>query len=286
MEHHEEIMKRFVKKSLEKLNQVESLIKSYPNGNKYFAAVVNGKDVDYYKGNLRIVDTKGNVVKEVEPLNYQDAIKEHSFEWTYIKPVTIKEEEYPEGAIRSGPIARINITDKLGTPWADELLEAFRSKFGRYAWDPLLYHEARVIESVHMFELLKDLLESPELMEGPYLVDTNDMKNERGVGLTEAPRGILIHDVVAYQPDDEVKVKKFNIITPTALNAAAIENDLRVSLVGKNVNEIEKELYAMVSSVVRSYDPCMACATHSVSKGPALAVKIVERGKVVKVIKG
>ncbi|UXD22321.1 hypothetical protein IPA_03495 [Ignicoccus pacificus DSM 13166] len=286
LEKHEEVMKKFVKMALDKLASVEDLIKSYPNGNKYFGAVVQGNKSDYYEGKLKIVDQKGNVVKEVDPIDYQKALKEYTFDWTYIKPVTVVDEEYPEGAIRVGPISRINIIDSFGTPWADELLENFRQKFGRYAWDPLLYHEARVIESVHMFEMLKELIEMPEMWEGEYLIDTNGMKNERGVGLTEAPRGILIHDVTATEKDGEVVVKKFNIITPTAVNAAAIENDLKKFLLGKNLKDVEQDLYRMVSSVVRSYDPCMACATHSVSKGPSMVIRIREKGKEVRVIKG
>ena len=282
---HKPVLEDFVKRALEKLSQVEDLIKYYPNGTEYFAAVVSGKNVDYYEGKLRIVDQKGNVVSEVEPIDYQKAVDEHSFDWTYIKPVTVKGEGYPKGAIRVGPIARVNITDNLGTPWADELLEDFRKKHGRYAWHPLLYHEARVIESVHMFELLEDLLKMPELREGPYLIDGEEMKNERGVGLTEAPRGVLIHDVQAKEEEGEIRVNRFNIITPTAINATAMENDLRKLLVGKSLSDVENELYSMVSSVIRSYDPCMACATHSVSKGPSLKIKIVEKGKVIKVIK-
>jgi len=285
LDKHKPVLEEFIKRSLERLSQVDDIIMSYPNGTGYFAAVVNGNNVDYYEGKLRIVDEKGNLVKEVDPLHYQDALDEHTFEWTYIKPVTVKGKGYPEGGIRVGPIARVNITNKLGTPWADELLEEFRKKYGRYAWNPLLYHHARVIESVHMFEMLENLLELPELREGPYLMDTEAMKNERGVGLTEAPRGTLIHDVYAKEENGEVKVSKFNIITPTAINATAMENDLRKVLVGKSLKDVKERLYAMVSSVIRSYDPCMACATHSVSKGPSLAVKIVENGKVVKVIK-
>ncbi len=282
----EKSLEKFVKLAKKYLDKISDKISSFPNGAEYFAAVTKGSTVDYYEGTLKIVDEKGRTAKEVSAGEYTSAIKEYTFDWTYIKPVTVTWKDYPEGSIKSGPIARINITDKMGTPMADALLEEFREKHGRYVWDPLLYHEARIIESVHTFELIKELLEEPSLLEGDYIVDTSDMVNERGVGLIEAPRGILIHDVKAVQ-NDEVRIKKLNIITPTAINAAAIEADLRVSFNGKSLKEMdEKELYNMVSSVVRAYDPCMACATHAINKGPSLMLIIRKGNEVLKRIKG
>ncbi len=200
-------------------------------------------------------------------------------EWSYIKPVTVAWEEYPRGSIKSGPIARINAANSLGTPKADELLKEFRERYGK-SLHPLFYHHARVIETVHMYELLKDLMETPDLYEGEYLAEPDGMNSERGVGALEAPRGVLFHDVRAIEKDGSVRVSKFNIITPTALNAAAIEADLKAFLVGRKLKDMgDRGLYEAVSSVVRSYDPCMACATHSVNRIGGFKIVITRNGK-------
>ncbi|ALU12310.1 hypothetical protein EYM_02305 [Ignicoccus islandicus DSM 13165] len=178
----------------------------------------------------------------------------------------------------------MNATGKLGTHKADELLELFREEYDR-PLRPLFYHHARVIETVHMFELLKELMDNPELYEGEYLAEPDGMRLERGVGGLEAPRGVLFHDVRAVEDNGTVRVAKFNIITPTALNAAAMEADLRAYLIGKNVKALgDQGLYAAVSSIIRSYDPCMACATHSVNRIGGFKIAIVKNGKEVKTI--
>ena len=282
----EEKFEKFEKKAKKYLREVEPKLLQYPNGAEYHAAFMQGDKVDYYGGKFVLFDSKGNIAKEVDPQRYEEAIKEYVVPWSYIKPVTVAWKEYPEGSIRSGPVSRVNMTSGYETPVAQALLQEFRERYGRFNWHPLLAHEARIIEIAHTLELIKGILESPELFEGDYLVDVDSMKNERGVGAIEAPRGVLFHDVRAKQDNSIVKVAKFNIITPTALNAAAMEADLRAYLVGKDVKEMgDYGLYSAVTNVIRSYDPCMACATHSVNKLGGFLIEIRNRGKVIKRIK-
>lgn len=81
-----------------------------------------------------------------------------------------------------------------------------------------------------------------------------------GVGFTEAPRGTLFHKL---ELDDEGRVVKANIITPTAMNIANIEADMRILAEllleqGKSQDAIQLE----VEKLVRAYDPCLSCSVH------------------------
>lgn len=82
----------------------------------------------------------------------------------------------------------------------------------------------------------------------------------RGVGFTEAPRGVLIHDL---ELDGEGNVVRANIVTPTSQNIANLEADMRALaelLVGQGCSEADIRLG--VEKLVRAYDPCLSCSVH------------------------
>lgn len=80
----------------------------------------------------------------------------------------------------------------------------------------------------------------------------------RGVGVVEAPRGILYHD---YSFDREGRVAHANVITPTAMNCANIEKDLKVSA-QRLLDRGEADMKGKLELLVRAYDPCISCSTH------------------------
>lgn len=81
-----------------------------------------------------------------------------------------------------------------------------------------------------------------------------------GTGLVEAPRGLLIHH---YGVDDLGRIAAADILTPTAINQAAMEAQLLADLA-----EIEDEvaLSSVAERIVRAYDPCISCAVHVLRK--------------------
>ncbi len=105
-------------------------------------------------------------------------------------------------------------------------------------------------------ELVDILLKLPD----PKL-EKSAREKGRGVGLVEAPRGLLVHDYSC----EAGYVIDANIITPTAYNLDDIEKyignaALNLNKQGKNENQIAFEL----EKIARAYDPCISCATHIV----------------------
>lgn len=80
----------------------------------------------------------------------------------------------------------------------------------------------------------------------------------RGVAVMEAPRGLLFHE---YELDKSGDILHCNIITPTAIFLANLENDLRV-LLEENRKLSDKKLKHLIRTLIRAYDPCISCATH------------------------
>jgi len=75
---------------------------------------------------------------------------------------------------------------------------------------------------------------------------------------TEAPRGLLFH---RYVVGNDGKVAAATIVPPTSQNQAAIEADLATfapAVLDLPMGEATHRL----EQLIRSYDPCISCATH------------------------
>ncbi len=79
-----------------------------------------------------------------------------------------------------------------------------------------------------------------------------------GVGIVEAPRGILIHN---YEIGADGRVARANCVMPTGINLASIEADMRI-LVPTVLGRPQDEIRHALERLVRAYDPCISCAVH------------------------
>ena len=86
-------------------------------------------------------------------------------------------------------------------------------------------------------------------------------KECKGVGLYEAPRGALSH----YITIKDGKTDNYQCIVPTTWNACPRDDDAgngayEMAMKDTQVKIPDKPLE--IVKVIRSFDPCMACATH------------------------
>jgi coenzyme F420-reducing hydrogenase alpha subunit len=79
-----------------------------------------------------------------------------------------------------------------------------------------------------------------------------------GVGLIEAPRGLLYHMA---KVNEKGIIEDYDVIVPTAQNQIQIENDLK-DYFNKNLDKNEEVLRLDAEKIIRAYDPCMSCATN------------------------
>ncbi len=86
---------------------------------------------------------------------------------------------------------------------------------------------------------------------------------QQGYGIHEAPRGVLSHWVVI----QDGKIKNYQCVVPSTWNAGprdekGVAGPYEASLVGNPVADAEKPLELL--RTVHSFDPCIACAVHTV----------------------
>lgn len=235
-----------------------------------------GKDgaMELYDGNLRAIDSSGNItLNDIPDFQYADYFAEEVKAWSFMKFPYIKHLGRENGSNRVGPLARINICDKINTPLAEMERKEFMAYTGNMPNNMTMHtHMARVIEILHCAEVMKELLHDEDIL-GDELVRKGTQR-EHGVGIIEAPRGTLIHD---YEVDKSGKVRKCNLIVSTTHNNAPMNE--AVNWVAKKIfdkkQKVTDVMLNQIEVAIRAYDPCLSCATHAMGQMP-LHVEIID----------
>lgn len=125
--------------------------------------------------------------------------------------------------------------------------------------DPLDNNKAQVVEMVedvdYALRLVDELLDKGLSAEPPATVER---RAGQATAITEAPRGLLVH---SYSYDDHGRLLAADVITPTAINAASIEDRFR-AVVAAAEGSRTAELAHSLAMVARAYDPCLSCSVH------------------------
>ncbi|MCD4680068.1 MAG: Ni/Fe hydrogenase subunit alpha [Bacteroidales bacterium] len=230
--------------------------------------------LDFYHGVLRSVDFEGNkILHDIDYQGYLDYIAEEVRPWTYMKFPFMKEMGEDNGWYRVGPLARLNTCDFIPSPLAQKEFEIYKAYTNGKPNNMCMHtHWARLIEILHSAEIIRDLLNDPDL-QGNDLV-TKGTKTNEGVGLLEAPRGTLFHH---YRINDNDQIEMANLIVSTTNNNEPMNRS--VNYVAKNYMTGQKEITeGMMNAVevsIRAYDPCLSCATHALGKMP-LEISLID----------
>jgi NAD-reducing hydrogenase large subunit len=238
---------------------------------------------EHIDGALRIIDADGTiVVDQLDPHDYLDVLGEAGKTDSYLKspyyrPYVDGTDPRP-GMYRVGPLARINIAERFGTPLADEGLAAFRERYGRIASSAFLYHHARVLEVIACAERIADLLGDPALYDTRVRAQAG-INSLRGVGASEAPRGTLIHD---YEVDEHGVMTGLNLVIATGQNDLAMNRTI-LDIAREYVRgpEITDGMVNRIEAGIRAYDPCLSCSTHALGQMPMLLQMIDPDGTTV-----
>jgi NAD-reducing hydrogenase large subunit len=254
-------------------------IASFGNFPTLFLGIVK-KDggLTFYDGGIRIVSAAGDVVANgLDPADYQQYIGEKVQPWSYLKSPYYMPTGYPDGIYRVGPLARMNVADRCGTPRADQELAEFHELQRTAVLSSFHYHHARLIEVLYCVERLEQLLNDPEILNRHVRAIARPNAPE-GVGCCEAPRGTLIHH---YKIDEQGLMRWANLIIATGHNSMAMNRG--ILQVAKHFVHGERMTHGMlnrVEAVIRAYDPCLSCTTHAWGEMPLVVQLLNPSGEV------
>ncbi len=251
----------------------------YVHHTHYMGLVDERRKVTFYRGRVRVVDPLGTEVALFEPRDYLKHVAEHVEPWSYVKFPFLKAKGWKgfvdgadSGVYRVAPLARLNVADGMATPRAQEHYEQMYATLGgKPAHNTLAFHWARLIEALQAAEAVEHLSRDPELLD-PNVRRLPTEAPTEGVGIVEAPRGTLIHH---YRTDANGILTAVNLIVATGHNAAPIQMSIERAAKGVIHNGVVNDgLLNMVEMAFRAYDPCHACATHSLPGEMPLVVRI------------
>ncbi len=171
-----------------------------------------------------------------------------------------------KGWYRVGPLARLNVCDFIPTPLAQKEFEEFRAYTkGKPNNMSMHYHWARLIETLHSAEMIKELLNDPDLYSGELVI--KGQKQSEGVGLIEAPRGTLFHH---YRINENDQITMANLIVSTTNNNDPMNNAVNEAAKTLMTDQptITEGMMNGVEVAIRAYDPCLSCATHALGQMP------------------
>jgi len=236
------------------------------------------------EGAIRFVDSQGQIV--ADGLLEDDCasfLGEAVEPWSTLKFPYYKPLGYPAGIYRVGPLARLNVCERISTPWADRELVEFRQRSGtagsggRIVTSSFAYHHARLVEIVTCLEGIEQLVSDASLLAGRIRAHA-DLNTNEAVGVSEAPRGTLFHH---YRVDDNGLITRVNLIIATAQNNLAmnrtvlqIARDWIPTPVAPHA-EIPEPLLNRVEAGIRCFDPCLSCSTHAAGQMP-LRIQLID----------
>jgi sulfhydrogenase subunit alpha len=203
---------------------------------------------EYPMNEGRIVSTDG---LDVAQTDWRSEFHESQVPWSN----ALQARDGTDRAYLLGPASRITLAASTLHPVAAAAL-ARTGLAGEIRTNPYRSIVARAIELVDAVAEALDIVEAyqpPERAATPWRPGPCS-----GTWATEAPRGLIFH---AYELDEQGHVKHAQIVPPTSQNQAGIEADL--VLFAPRVLDLPKdEATLRIEQLVRSYDPCISCATH------------------------
>lgn len=186
----------------------------------------------------------------------------------------IKAPRYNQHAAEVGPLARMMVAKHKPLL---KIMEQYGIKPGAVARHLARAQETLLIADA-MFEWLEELEQRVDGSKNSSFFTIHDThhwnppKEGRGVGINEAPRGALGHWVEI----ENYKVKKYQIVVPTTWNASPLDSNgvqgpIEQALLGL---PIDPNNPVNLVRVIRSFDPCLACAVHLITPSGDQLIKL------------
>jgi sulfhydrogenase subunit alpha len=212
-----------------------------------YLALQRDDEYAFYNGVIASTDGGTTAVPQ-----YREKIQEFVVPYSTAKHTKAARESFMVGAL-----ARFNNNYEKLSPLARWAAEEMGLR--PVCYNPFMNNVAQLVEVAHCFEdgvrIINELL-AMGLKEEDRSVEIK--KGSTGVGATEVPRGLLIHE---YTVDDGGTISGANFVIPTNMNHNNIERDLK-ALVPNIVDKSQEEITLTLEMLVRAYDPCISCSAH------------------------
>ncbi|MFX1379950.1 MAG: nickel-dependent hydrogenase large subunit [Promethearchaeota archaeon] len=218
--------------------------------NLIYLGLSNLRNYNRYSGMLSLKETNRNII-EFEKQNYssyfgkEPDLRGIDFYFENKKKIIV------------GPFSRYNINENYGTDDIQTYLEYFDKQWKK---NILFANFIRLLEMyIESYQSLQ-MLDNPDLNHKQEIPPLNAIKKYDGIGVIEAPRGILLHH---YYINNHNSIDRVKLFVATEFNIPLI-NEMITNYAQKlfektgDINLVKNN----VQRIIRSFDPCISCATH------------------------
>jgi len=205
---------------------------------------------------FHVYGRKGEVVAGFTRHEFEDNVSEMRAEWSFAKFPYLTRFGFPAGIMLVGPLSRsYQENGLLNDPaFADFELTGRLRKSGLNLED---YDICRLLEIHAAARSILSLLEDVDLTQ--MTADVDFRVSGQGIGVVEAPRGLLVHSYLIKQGC----IDRIRLLVATQFNNACINLLIRdlaeKHLKGEKISPAGEKL---IGRCVRVFDPCLSCATH------------------------
>jgi NAD-reducing hydrogenase large subunit len=210
------------------------------------------------QGRFRAFNRAGELIEEFERDTFGDYVSEMRVDWSLAKFPYLTGLGFPDGILLVGPFSRLF---QDGGVLDDPELASF--ELTHWLRDPSVLYldcldECRLLEIFWAAKQILHHLDQVDLAQmGTGSVDLRG--SGRGIGVVEAPRGVLVHNYTVNQG----VMERMRLLVATQFNNAYINLVLR-DLAERHVNGngLSQAGERLIARCVRVFDPCLTCATH------------------------
>lgn len=206
---------------------------------------------------FKVFNRSGDLIHEFTRDAFETNISEMRVDWSFAKLPYLTHLGFPQGIVLVGPLARLNLDktifddpDLYGLPMIEALRDPRRRRLDNH-------DECRLLEIFLAAKQIRALLQEDLTIKDSPEVDLE--QSGKGMGVVEAPRGILVHSYLIKRG----VIEQLRMLVATQINNAFINLTLK--------DQAEKHVQSgrltgageeMVARCVRTFDPCLTCATH------------------------
>lgn len=211
--------------------------------------MLNKGQYDRYYGIIHIKQLDADEI-EFDTLNYENYFTKD------INLFGIKFLKNDFKPMLTGPWSRYNLSRSNGNSMYNSLLKQFDMRWKK---NILFVYFLQLLEINYEIKNSLDMLEHHGLENQKSLPKLNKIVNDNGIGNVEAPRGILLHH---YHLNKSNHVDSVKLISPTEINFPLLNESIKKYAQKLYKKEDITNLNRKVQCLVRTFDPCIACATH------------------------
>ena len=215
--------------------------------NPTYYALHNNGNYDRYQGIIGIKQNKQNIISFKEN-NYSEYFNKDSD----FRGINFFNHEN----VLVGPLSRLNIIETYGLDEVGNYLSYFDNSWKS---NILFSNFIKLMEIYIEVHKGLEILDNISISHKESLPSLKSLESTEGIGVVEAPRGLLIHH---YFLTEKNSIKKVKLFIATEMNIPLI-NQMLTNYAQKlyekyDINTVKKK----VQTIIRAFDPCISCATH------------------------